>query len=331
MRSHRVGLVVTSVVAAALVGELALRALPTSILHPSLPGYLWMRRDAVFGMVNVPGRFVDPPFGGGRLVGTVEIDARGLRVDGGGARPPGGSRVVCLGDSSTFGIQLVEGTAGDARSRYGADNGYPARLAARLDAEVVNAGVIGYNSGHGLRQLRGTVLPLLRPGVVVVRFGFNDHAFFDPTTLVREPGWPLDALMYLAAGLETTRLLAGIRPQPVGPPAVSIERFVQNLRAMVAFARAAGARVLFVDYPLRPRAPGEQQDPAMAFMGLPPLDVLYANHDRYQSALARVAADLDVPLVITAGAVTFGPADRVHPDPAGADAIAERIAAHLRR
>lgn len=288
-----------------------------------------MERDGVFGMVNVPGTFVDPPFGGGHLTGHVSINAVGLRgptLDDTRRRP----RVVCLGDSSTFGVQLVAGVSGDPQSRYASDNAYAERLAALVDAEVLNAGVIGYNSGHGLRQLRGFVLPRLHPDVVVVRFGFNDHAFLDPATAVRDPPWPLDAGLYLGVDLEITRALAAAYRRQLLPPAVSLERFGSNVRRMATAARAAGARIVFVDYPLRPLVPGEQLDPGMAYMGLPPLPTLYATHARYQAVLAEAAAALAAPLVTTADAITFGSVDRVHPAPAGADVIATRVAALLR-
>ena len=86
------------------------------------------------------------------------------------AKAPGVIRIVCLGDSSTFGMQVEE-----------ADT-YPRLLAARLEEaapgkfEVINLGVPGYSSRQGLEQLQRQVLAL-KPDVVFFAFGTNDRAW----------------------------------------------------------------------------------------------------------------------------------------------------------
>lgn len=99
----------------------------------------------------------------------VRINSQGLRADRDYApRPAAGTlRVVCLGDSITFG--------------WGVEGGFtwPALLEALLNrtggtrAEVINAGMPGYTSRQGLiwadRELLG-----LQPTVLIVQFGFND-------------------------------------------------------------------------------------------------------------------------------------------------------------
>jgi hypothetical protein len=151
--------------------ELALRF--TNLTAAPMDEYPWMLRDPVYGTVNVPGTYVDPPMAGGMLAGRIDIDDRGMRVTSSGLHR---RRIACLGDSSTFGIRLVAGSSGFADGRFRADNAYPERLAALVDAEVVNAGVLGHNAELGLRRLRGLVLRL-HPDVIIVRYGFNDHAF----------------------------------------------------------------------------------------------------------------------------------------------------------
>jgi lysophospholipase L1-like esterase len=84
------------------------------------------------------------------------------------ARAPGVIRIACLGDSSTFGMNVEEADA------------YPSRLARLLDRdhpgrfEVLNLGVPGYSSRQGLEQLRREVLAL-DPDVVIFAFGTNDR------------------------------------------------------------------------------------------------------------------------------------------------------------
>ncbi|MDX2168155.1 MAG: SGNH/GDSL hydrolase family protein [Deltaproteobacteria bacterium] len=106
----------------------------------------------------------------------VETNARGYRTPPFElAKPPGVIRVVCLGDSSTFGMNVE------------ADDSYPRRLAALLDErhpgrfEVINLGVPGYSSRQGLEQLRREALGLA-PDVVTFAFGTNDLFWHRPLT-----------------------------------------------------------------------------------------------------------------------------------------------------
>lgn len=94
----------------------------------------------------------------------VRINSLGLRgPEVAVAKPPGVRRVLCLGDSCTF----------------GAAHPYPEILQQILDArapgrfEVLNGGVIGYTSLHGLEWFERELSPL-RPDVVTLYFGWND-------------------------------------------------------------------------------------------------------------------------------------------------------------
>src|SRR5262249_48107744 len=77
-------------------------------------------------------------------------------------------RVVCLGDSWTFGANV------------GQDRTYPFRLKTllreafpRATFEVLNLGVLGYTSYQGLELLRRTAIGL-QPDLVVIGYGMND-------------------------------------------------------------------------------------------------------------------------------------------------------------
>jgi lysophospholipase L1-like esterase len=94
----------------------------------------------------------------------VEINSLGVRgPEIHDPKPPGLWRVICLGDSCTFGA---------ARS-------YPQILQSMLDEqapgafEIVNGGVIGYTSLHGLEWFERD-LARLHPDVVTLYFGWND-------------------------------------------------------------------------------------------------------------------------------------------------------------
>jgi lysophospholipase L1-like esterase len=94
----------------------------------------------------------------------VRINALGLRgQEVSTAKRPGVVRVLCLGDSCTF----------------GGLHPYPEILQTILDEhvpgrfEVLNGGVIGYTSVHGLEWFVGE-LDRLDPDVVTLYFGWND-------------------------------------------------------------------------------------------------------------------------------------------------------------
>jgi hypothetical protein len=73
-------------------------------------------------------------------------------------KPDGSLRVVALGDSSTFGLRVADDADLASREALRFDN-YPEELARLFEVrhetriEVINAGVVGYTSAHGLRQL----------------------------------------------------------------------------------------------------------------------------------------------------------------------------------
>lgn len=118
----------------------------------------------------------------------VEINSLGLRgPEIESAKPPGVRRVLCLGDSCTF----------------GAAHPYPELLQAMLDErapgrfQVLNAGVIGYTSLHGLEWYERELAPL-RPDVVTIYFGWNDmwrekdsavRAWFKSRVVGERPPW----------------------------------------------------------------------------------------------------------------------------------------------
>jgi lysophospholipase L1-like esterase len=330
-----------SVVVALVLAEILLRTVaPPTLLQPEVPDYAWLAYDPINGMVNEPGFHErDPRITRSHLAGELRINALGFRGEEiETAKPDGATRVVCLGDSSTFGLWLASGVAWQDDADFRIDNDYPRLVEERLRADgrlvvVVNAGVVGYNSSHGVRQLLTHVLPLA-PDVVTVRFGFNDHAFSDPATYVRDPENAVArTLFYSLAPLETFRLGVARVRRRVGSPAVPPEIFEANIRRLAALARERGFKLLLLDYPLRPVAAGIRVGEVMPFLGgAPSLAELHERHGRYQSILHATAAEEDVPVVATADALgdpdaaAFSLADLVHPNPYGAALVARKVA-----
>ncbi len=188
----------------------------------------------------------------GRVVGNVRINAHGLRgPDFAASKPPGVRRIVLLGDSVTFGygVTVEESFAGQLRRQLGPG------------VEVINAGVTGYSSWQGLR-LYETIVREVRPDVLLVLFGYNDHhsaVWSDRDKYRRRHA---EATARVAAHSATFRLLGRARAHltssdlhrdPV--PRVGLDAFEANLVALEWLARAEGSRAFFLTVPIRPDVP----------------------------------------------------------------------------
>ncbi len=110
-----------------------------------------------------------PPSLESNPVWEITLNSQGFReVELPQGKPSGSFRIVCLGDSWTFGANV------------GPDEAYPRRLEALLRAEypgrsfeVLNLGVLGYTSFQGLRLLE-QVGRSLEPDLVLLGYGMND-------------------------------------------------------------------------------------------------------------------------------------------------------------
>jgi len=258
----------------------------------------------------------------GRFQGhAVRIDQLGLRgPEVRVPKPPGRRRVLCFGDSITFGYGVGE------------EDTYPARLGARLaerGVEVVNAGVTGYTS-HQVRVRLGRLLPELQPDVVTVLIGWNDGtlrpvsdrvyaARLRSTATVEGTlgGWRLYRL--LAGFYVRSRLRAERDAQVRDQPRVSLDDYRSNLERIVLDCRARGVVPVLVRLPHR-RVPGEP-----------------APETPYEAALLEVAREREVPAFSTgvlgleseASDTRFLFVDSLHLSPEGSGVMAELLARQL--
>jgi lysophospholipase L1-like esterase len=302
--------------------------------------YPWIGYHPILGWVNRPGTWA---------TGFL-INALGFRGPETSPRKPSGwLRIVCLGDSRTFGLW-----ADGAAFRY--DNDYPAALESLLHergehgaVEVINAGVIGYTSAQGLAQLQ-TQLLLLHPDIITVAFGFNDHSLAWNTALAaREPHNPLAReLFYLASHSYLFRLgkaeydaLPSLHAPPFSERWVDREAYRYNLRRLAEVGTKHGIHVLFVNQALRPIELGESPEPnpnkpgnklgLYQALGVRDLEDLHRVDRSYQDVLYKVAEENGVPVADASVAFAerheslFGPSDLVHCNPTGARVIAETI------
>lgn len=274
---------------------------------------------------------------------VVSTNAQGLRhdrpiVD----KPRGRFRIVCVGDSVTFGyrIPLVFPDAPDAYDRN--DAPYPARLERLLreqhpdrDFEVIALAVPGYSSFQGRLLLEQTI-EWLEPDVVILCFGFNDVALrAQPDALVMAPDVVSTALRRVMSSSQallhlwrwSTAHTAGaddapvVAPDPPGPRVSRLD-YVTNMDAMAELAREHRAKVLVVGAVYRDRTtnPGEAQRMSI-----------------YRGTLAEAMRQTDVPYLeiaeltenaAPANAELFG--EHIHPSSNGHQRMAERILAALR-
>ena len=165
-----------------------------------------------------------------------------------GPKRPGVIRVVCIGDSSTFGWGVDD------------DYTYPHLLEKRLnrpggpEVEVFNLGIPGFTSRHGLGVLRHYAFDL-DADYFVFSFGVNDaREVLRPVheVLAQDEGWR-GALRFTALRFKTYQLLrkaafslstrtSSDTGTPKLVPSVSAQQYAANLRTMVRIARAQGAR-----------------------------------------------------------------------------------------
>jgi len=190
-------------------------------------------------------------------------------------KPPGTIRIVCLGDSVTFGYR-VPVVWPDRPTEYDPDwLPYPMLLEKHLRAanprrniEVITMAVPGYTSHQGLAWLRREIARL-EPDLLTVSFGWNDASLSDvPDRDAIRTNWYAVGLRWLVdhsqAFAHATRWLRArealkqqaesrTRPQTRPRPAarVSQQEYLDNMLAIVDLARQRRAAVIIIAAPYR--------------------------------------------------------------------------------
>lgn len=275
-----------------------------------------------------------------------QLNSRGFRgPEFQDAKPPGTLRVVCMGDSATFGL------VNDVPNHFTYNPTYSGELGRMLKArfpghtvEVMNAGVIGYSTLQGLRLLKFEVRHW-QPDIITIRYGFNDHLgvepnyfpTFEPRNLLLR--WAQDTALEFRTYQFLTLVRTHIQWRAVthGVPRgvrVPLEEFDYNLRRMVEEGRRTGARIILLTAPMAPLVPEITSnksflDPA----GFSSYDALLATHREYEDAVRRVAAALQIDLVDSSRELEarglgqfFSRYDVAHPNGNGHIAIAGELA-----
>lgn len=229
--------------------------------------------------------------------GEYHINQHGLRgPDFSPRKSPGTSRIICLGNSCTFGWRVGEHDVYSRQAEAMLNEMAPGRR-----CKVINAGVTGYSSLQGLRFLHREVLGW-QPDLLIVSYGWNDHwpaarGIADDNQQL-PPQWVLD-MQNLLGGTLTYRWLKYLVFSVKNPPPADFSRmnpvyrvgpedFQNNLRGIVAAARDRNVPVVLLTAPIADRA-GQQ------YAGL------YAFHEKYNEII-RSFGGIDGVAVLDAAA-----------------------------
>jgi lysophospholipase L1-like esterase len=197
----------------------------------------------------------------------VSTNAQSFRADYPiGTKPAGTFRIVCLGDSVTFGYRVPPVWPERPRDYNPEWQPYPMLLEKELRnanpdrrIEVFPMAVPGYTSHQGLAWLRRDI-GYLKPDVVIASFGWNDASLSDaPDRETIDTRWSPVAIRWLIdhsqAFAHATRWLRSrnqVKPVVHTPVSrVSQQEYVDNFNAIVQLAKDHGAAVIVIGAPYR--------------------------------------------------------------------------------
>lgn len=266
----------------------------------------------------------------------VTTSSEGLRYDRPlGPKPAGTFRVLCAGDSVTFGFGVPQVALKRPQERHPDWLPYPARLERALAAanpgrgvEVAPLAVPGYSTHQGLAWMRRD-LAAWAPDLVTVLYGWNDIGLRaqPDADAMKADGWSVFSRGTLARSQALLRLWGALHARGgAGAPARGVPRvdrdgYVANIRAMAALVRASGAAVVVigpvyrdrVEYPPEGDWIAERRAAlrtAMQSLGVPYLEV---------PELTEASWPANEPLFL----------EHIHPNQKGHRLLAERLLAFL--
>ncbi len=191
---------------------------------------------------------------------TETTNSRGFRgSEEYGSKPDGVYRIVCLGDSWTYGVMVNDHET------------YPAQLCQVLNAEssprrfeVLNLGCVGYSSYQG-KVLLAKYIRQLAPDLVTICFGGNDarrSRLFSDREQPRIGEWVILVQSMLGKsrfyqvfrnqllGIKKRASLGreGAAPIQEWPQRVSPDDYEANMREIISLARQNNCAVVFLFY-----------------------------------------------------------------------------------
>lgn len=198
---------------------------------------------------------------------VVSTNAQHFRADYPiGAKPAGTFRIVCLGDSVTFGYR-VPPVWPDKPKDYDPEwQPFPMLLEKELrranpnrQIEVFPMAVPGYTTHQGLAWLRRDI-DYLQPDMVIASFGWNDASVSDvPDRQAIDTRWfpvtirrLIDNSQAFAHATRWLRSRSARVAQAAAPaPRVSEAEYINNFNEIVKLARSRHASVIVIGAPYR--------------------------------------------------------------------------------
>jgi len=185
---------------------------------------------------------------------------------------------------------------GDSCTHFGT---YPEMLARGIaertgrEPRTLNLGVAGWSSHQGMRQVEKD-LPPLRPKVITVYFGWNDHWLsigIEDDAVARVNESPLFHFRKLKLGQLLIRAVVSFRSEDPRPRRVPEEKFRENLERIVAAAREMGAVPVLLTAPSCP--PRGVIPPEVLGRWIEDESQREPLHRRYADIVREVAAERD--------------------------------------
>ena len=216
------------------------KTLPEQPFHEFEPGRFYrLKRNNSFTWLSADNRVIN-----------YRTNSLGFRGDEFPAdKSDGKVRIICTGDSSTFGCFL------------NTHDTYPTRLKSMLsartiekNAEVINAGVVGYSSFQGLKFFESE-LRALKPDVLIASWGYNDvqkapRPDSDVRSgTVRSLGFrsKLNKIgIYRLLDKVITRAKKETGAVPMMVTKVSVPEYRENLMKLVSYCREDGIHLIFL-------------------------------------------------------------------------------------
>jgi lysophospholipase L1-like esterase len=268
----------------------------------------------------------------------VSTNPQGLRYPQAvGPKSTGTFRILCLGDSVTFGFRVPR-VLPRAPTEYNPSwQGYPALLEEQLRAanpgraiEVIPLAVPGYTSHQGLAWLRRDI-DRYGPDVVTACFGWNDinhRARTDRQTIATDSRSVAlrrllsSSQLVIRLGLAVRALTPGPRTVPAAiTMRVPRNEYIENLLEMAGLAKAHGAQPVLIGPVYRDRVAHPPEG-----------DEIHAHRDALRTAAeAAGIAYLEIP-ELTEDAYPENERlfeEHIHPNHRGHRLIAERLAQFL--
>jgi lysophospholipase L1-like esterase len=260
----------------------------------------------------------------------VTTSTQGLRYERAlGTREAGSLRILCAGDSVTFGFGVPQVLLRQGEEYHPDWLPYPARVEKALRAanpgrvvEVAPFAVPGYSTHQGLAWMRRD-LASLRPDVVTLLFGWNDIGMRaqSDADAIRTDAWSATMRLLLARSQALLHAWRWVHSRPGAPgqpvPRVGVEGFVANHLAMIDVARAAGAQVAVIGPVYRDRVEYPPEG-----------DLIAARRTALRDAVSRAGVPyLEVPELTEDAWPGNEPLflEHIHPNHKGHRLLAERL------